>query len=378
MYYMKRLEKKDLSLKNSLSNGKISASVKASEPAGQKLVKSKSIVQPKKAKKVVEEIPVKKQSESKTLKIDAAVQEKSSKIRSRVVLPEEIKVKNEKKNSKAQLKTDAEVIKSKTAKTSPPEIKPSDSKALDKKSGKKGKTETPVETVPTRSKSSKKPDQTLISKSQKTSSKSKSIAKSPQSEFLPKKSGKTKIDAKNEKKQSGVSKIVSSAENPKLKDKAGRVKIPNIKSAKAIEKVEIKPTKKKTVKAEVMPIPIVKTIEQKPVKKKIKPIGSAVVRGRTSKYDFEIFPLDAEIKDGSAIYLISKRITDKRGRGHHKFVCIGQTESLLGDLKKHKKDKCIKQYNANVVCLLREEDAKNRLKIETDLREAHTVFCNQK
>jgi hypothetical protein len=134
------------------------------------------------------------------------------------------------------------------------------------------------------------------------------------------------------------------------------------KGAKKIEKIEI----------------IVPPVTVKPLKKKIKPIGSAVVRGKTGRYDFEVFPLDADLKDGSAIYVISKRITDQRGRGHHKFVCIGQTESLLGEIRKHKKDKCIKHYKANVICLLREESETNRLRIETDLREAHTIACNQK
>ena len=139
-------------------------------------------------------------------------------------------------------------------------------------------------------------------------------------------------------------------------------------------KPEVSPKKAKIVekKVEIAAPPIV----EKPIKKKIKPIGSAVVRGKSGQYAFEVFSLDAEIKDGSAIYLISKRMTDKNGRGHHKFVCIGQTESLLGDIKKHAKDKCIKQHKANVVCLLREENEKNRLKIETDLRQAHTIACN--
>ncbi len=140
--------------------------------------------------------------------------------------------------------------------------------------------------------------------------------------------------------------------------------------------VQIKPETgmKKTSekKIEIVLPPII----QKPIKKKVKPIGSAVVRGRSGRYDFEVFSIDSELKDGSAIYVISKRVTDQRGKGHHKFVCIGQTESLLDDIKKHAKGKCIKQHKANVICLLREENEKNRLKIETDLREAHTIACN--
>lgn len=146
------------------------------------------------------------------------------------------------------------------------------------------------------------------------------------------------------------------------------------KEVEAIAEKAAKPRAKKIEKK----IEIVPPVTVKPVKKKLKPIGSAVVRGKSGKYDFEVFPLDADLKDGSAIYVISKRITDMRGRGHHKFVCIGQTESLLGEIKRHKKDKCIKQHKANVICLLREESAANRLKIETDLREAHLIACNQK
>ncbi len=152
------------------------------------------------------------------------------------------------------------------------------------------------------------------------------------------------------------------------------VKKPSAKTVLIKPQAQNKKIKNIEKKVEVVAPPSI----PKPIKKKIKPISSAVVRGKNGCYDFEVFSLDAELKDGSAIYVISKRVTDKRGKGHHKFVCIGQTESLLGDLKKHKKDKCIKQYKANVICLLREENEKNRLKIETDLREAHTIVCNQK
>ena len=154
--------------------------------------------------------------------------------------------------------------------------------------------------------------------------------------------------------------------------------IATVAAAKKTKTIQIKPVtaNKKTTekKLEIVIPPII----QKPIKKKVKPIGSAVVRGKSGRYDFEVFSIDAELKDGSAIYVISKRVTDQRGKGHLKFVCIGQTDSLLGDLKKHTKGKCIKQHKANVICLLREESEKNRLKIETDLREAHTIVCNQK
>ena len=111
-------------------------------------------------------------------------------------------------------------------------------------------------------------------------------------------------------------------------------------------------------------------------KKKSHKLSEAVFRGKKNLYNFEVFPLEAEFEDVSAVFVISKRINDKLGRGHHKFVCIGQTESVLGDIKKHAKGKCIKQNKANVICILAEQNEKNRLRIEADLRESHSIACN--
>lgn len=115
----------------------------------------------------------------------------------------------------------------------------------------------------------------------------------------------------------------------------------------------------------------------KRARKKSPKISEAVIRGKKSLYNFEVIPLTAEFEDTSAIFIISKRKTDKRGKGHHSFVCIGQGDSILQEIKKHQKAKCVKKHQANVVCLLRETDAENRLKIEADIRAAHTSVCNQ-
>jgi hypothetical protein len=114
----------------------------------------------------------------------------------------------------------------------------------------------------------------------------------------------------------------------------------------------------------------------KQVRKKSPKISEAIFRGKKSLYSFEVFPLSAELEESPGIYVISKRITDKRGKGHHAFVCIGQTDSILSEIKKHQKGKCVKQNAANVICLLKEADAKNREKIEADLKAAHSTNCN--
>ncbi len=178
-------------------------------------------------------------------------------------------------------------------------------------------------------------------------------------------------------------------QKPKLSETKG-TKLQETKSTsskvKAAVKNKLKPKNiKLTGKNQITPA--VKAIKNKieskklqlslkPKKKKTKPISSVVFRGKKDRYGFEVFPLDAEFEDVSAIYVISKRKIDKRKKGHHALVCIGQTESLSGEIKRHKKGKCVKKYQANVISILPEENEKKRLLIETDLKAAHAVVCN--
>ena len=110
-------------------------------------------------------------------------------------------------------------------------------------------------------------------------------------------------------------------------------------------------------------------------KEKSPKISEAILRGKKTTYNFDVLPIDIEFQDSSAVFIISRRKVDRNGKAHHKFICLGQTESLLNELKKHKKGKCIKQNKANVICVLAESEEKNRIKIEEDLRFNYTVPC---
>lgn len=114
----------------------------------------------------------------------------------------------------------------------------------------------------------------------------------------------------------------------------------------------------------------------KPRPKTLKPLGKAVFRGKKALYDFKVFSLDEQFEAVQAVYIISKRKTDKNRRAHHLLLCIGQTDSVVEAIKKHRKNRCLKKNNANVISLLREPDAKKRLQIADDLKAAHTIVCN--
>ena len=114
----------------------------------------------------------------------------------------------------------------------------------------------------------------------------------------------------------------------------------------------------------------------KPKNRKARPISSAVFRGKKERYDFKVFELSEKFEPIPAVYIISKRKTDRNKRGHHALICIGETASISDELKRHRRGKCVKKHEANVVSILPEADEKMRLKIETDLKAAHAVVCN--
>lgn len=162
--------------------------------------------------------------------------------------------------------------------------------------------------------------------------------------------------------------------------KEKRVKPEKVKSAKsAITEAKTQSTEpvvriKKLKAAENKIETTIQPPDRKLKKKKVKPLGAAVFRGRKDRYDFQVFPLDTDFEDVSAIYVISRRKIDREKKGHHVLVCIGQTDSVASEIKRHK-NKCIKKHNANVISILPEADEKKRFKIEEDLRAAHAIAC---
>jgi hypothetical protein len=68
-------------------------------------------------------------------------------------------------------------------------------------------------------------------------------------------------------------------------------------------------------------------------------------------------------------------MVDRNRFAHHASVCIGETESVRSELKKHKRAKCVKYGSANTVCILRESEHDVRGAIIEDLTEAHSYGC---
>jgi hypothetical protein len=335
--------KKD-AMKQKVPQKKTVVKPKPAKSEGAKNSQVKRTVAPTNKNKTVE---TPKTAASKTRKaaavLDSAVKNKSArKNSSSVVKAEKSKQKN------ASVKIAAKTAAQTTAAKSLTQSKKSDRKISAKAKTIKRETVKPA---------TKKPAQPELSKTKKSQ--------------VVKITRAIKKDEKESRpKQKAAAKTVKNVAKTSVKN--------NIKTALAIMKTATKNTRsgKKTV-AEISKIQAVSAEAAKPRKKAVRPISSAVFRGKKSQYDFKVFSLDEKFEAVEAVYIISRRVTDRRKRGHHKLVCIGQTDSVIESIKKHKKDKCIRQNEANVICLLKESDEKNRLRIEADLREAHAISCNR-
>jgi hypothetical protein len=112
-----------------------------------------------------------------------------------------------------------------------------------------------------------------------------------------------------------------------------------------------------------------------PQVRRVRKLGDAVFRGAKSVYTFDVFPLTTDIRDSAAIFIISRRIVDRFKTGHHHTICVGETDSIVSEIRRHKRAKCAKSNEANAICVLREEDDSMRSNVIDDLVAARSFSC---
>ena len=113
------------------------------------------------------------------------------------------------------------------------------------------------------------------------------------------------------------------------------------------------------------------------IRKRIRKLSTAVFRGSRSEYNFDVYPITTDITDHPVVFIFSRRKVDKKGRGHHAVSCVGETHSIVSEIRKHKRARCIKGNEANVVCILREADRPTRSGVLDDLSQVRAFSCIQ-
>jgi hypothetical protein len=104
-------------------------------------------------------------------------------------------------------------------------------------------------------------------------------------------------------------------------------------------------------------------------------LSTAVFRGSRLQYNFDVFPISPAITDSAAVFIFSKRLIDKKGRAHHAVSCLGETSSIASEIKKHKRARCVKGNEANVICILKEADKAARSGVIEDIRTNRNFSC---
>jgi len=110
-------------------------------------------------------------------------------------------------------------------------------------------------------------------------------------------------------------------------------------------------------------------------RKRLRKLSTAVFRGSKSVYSFDVFPISTDITDHAVVFIFSRRQLDKSGRWHHVVSCVGETQSIVTEIRKHKRARCVKGANANVVCVLKEPDNGVRSSVLDDIAAARTFSC---
>lgn len=113
------------------------------------------------------------------------------------------------------------------------------------------------------------------------------------------------------------------------------------------------------------------------IRKRIRKLSTAVFRGSHSEYNFDVYPITTAITDHPVVFIFSRRKVDKKGRGHHAVSCVGETQSIISEIKKHKRSKCVKGNEANVVCILKESDRTARSGVLNDIASVRAFSCVQ-
>lgn len=113
------------------------------------------------------------------------------------------------------------------------------------------------------------------------------------------------------------------------------------------------------------------------IRKRIRKLSTAVFRGSRSEYNFDVYPISTDITDNAAVFIFSRRKVDKKGRAHHAVSCVGETQSIISEIKKHRRSKCVKGNAANVVCILKEIDRAARSGVLNDITAVRAFSCVQ-
>ncbi len=93
-------------------------------------------------------------------------------------------------------------------------------------------------------------------------------------------------------------------------------------------------------------------------------------------YSFDVYQINTQFNDVNCVYIYTKIVN-----GEWRCIYVGQTSQLKARLAQHinsssESDKCIQRSGATHIHVLVVNTEKDRLSIETDLRNSYSWSCN--
>ena len=95
-------------------------------------------------------------------------------------------------------------------------------------------------------------------------------------------------------------------------------------------------------------------------------------------YRSTVFPLKTTFKRGiAAVYVVTRRFEQEDGTFAHEWLYVGSTPNMRAQFEGHPQKFGFDKYNANAICVIREDDENNRKEIHADLWVQYRPLLNE-
>jgi hypothetical protein len=102
----------------------------------------------------------------------------------------------------------------------------------------------------------------------------------------------------------------------------------------------------------------------------------AFVGSSGRSYDCRIYVWDTKFKAVPGVYIVASRTKDPGQPARYEALFVGEAADLSAALKDHPQHECFQMYYANVIAVLKEENARTRAAILADLEAGLSPPCN--
>ncbi len=104
-------------------------------------------------------------------------------------------------------------------------------------------------------------------------------------------------------------------------------------------------------------------------------LGNVRIKGLSGRtYTFRAYPLETRFAEFGAVYFITERKLDSKGRTSHSRIYCGQTSNLSVCPYTAEQLASFQKYDANCICILPVQGESSRSAIEQDIHQNYKLL----